>query len=127
MKSEFINHSEVAHLHETTAQLVGVNRGEDMFKKVSSKTCNSFAFSQSHHLKCMLFMVPASQMRLLKRKLTPTKHSLITFKPLRLKELRQLPSLFSRLRMRSSVLRTSSQKLSSLVSLSQDTVVSTEE
>ena len=35
MKNEFINHSEVAHLHETTAQIVGVQRGEDMYKKVS--------------------------------------------------------------------------------------------
>ena len=37
MKSEFINHSEVAHLHETTAQIVGVHRSEDMYKKVSLK------------------------------------------------------------------------------------------
>lgn len=37
MKSEFINHAEVAHLHETTAQLVGVQRGEDSYKKVSEK------------------------------------------------------------------------------------------
>lgn len=33
MKGEFIDHSQVAHLHETTAQIVGVQRGEDVYKK----------------------------------------------------------------------------------------------
>ena len=37
MKGEFIDHSQVAHLHETTAQIVGVSRGQDMYKKVSKK------------------------------------------------------------------------------------------
>ena len=39
MKGEFIDHSQVAHLHETTAQIVGVSRGQDMYKKLSSKKC----------------------------------------------------------------------------------------
>jgi len=35
MKGEFVDHAQVAHLHETTAQIVGVDRGEDMYRKVS--------------------------------------------------------------------------------------------
>jgi hypothetical protein len=35
MKGEFIDHAQVMHLHETTAQIVGVDRGEDLYKKVS--------------------------------------------------------------------------------------------
>ena len=35
MKQEFIDHAEVAHLHQTTAQIVGVERGQDLYKKVS--------------------------------------------------------------------------------------------
>jgi len=35
MKEQFIDHSEVAHMHETTAQIVGVQRGPDVYKKVS--------------------------------------------------------------------------------------------
>ena len=127
MKSEFINHSEVAHLHETTAQLVGVNRGEDMYKKVSFKTCNSYNISQSHHLKCMLFMAPPFQMKLLRKKLTQSEHSLITSRPSKLKELRLPISLFSKLRKLSTVSRISSQKPSSLESPSQGTAVLTEE
>ena len=34
----FINHADVAGTHETVAQLVGVKRGEDMYKKVSFVT-----------------------------------------------------------------------------------------
>ena len=34
----FINHAEVADTHETVAQIVGVERGEAMFKKVSFVT-----------------------------------------------------------------------------------------
>lgn len=79
MKGEFIDHSKVAHMHETTAQIVGVSRGQDMYKKVSKKClkiydsicCNlSFAFhtvtninliyfcfiSQSHLVKFTLSM-----------------------------------------------------------------------
>ena len=37
MKGEFIDHSTVAHKIETTAQIVGVNRGEDIYKRVSFK------------------------------------------------------------------------------------------
>ena len=40
MKGEFIDHSLVAHTHETTAQIVGVSRGQDMYKKVSKKCLN---------------------------------------------------------------------------------------
>lgn len=35
MKGEFIDHAQVMHMHETTAQIVGVDRGEDLYKKVS--------------------------------------------------------------------------------------------
>ena len=35
MKSEFVNHNERSHLIETTAQIVGVNKGNTTFKKVS--------------------------------------------------------------------------------------------
>lgn len=35
MKHEFVDHSKRVHLVETTAQIVGVDRGETCFKKVS--------------------------------------------------------------------------------------------
>lgn len=35
MKQEFVNHNERRHLIETTAQIVGVNKGITSFKKVS--------------------------------------------------------------------------------------------
>jgi len=38
MKGEFIDHSLVAHTHETTAQIVGVSRGQDMYKKAIPPT-----------------------------------------------------------------------------------------
>ncbi len=37
MKQEFLNHSEVAHLHEKVADIVGVQRGQDTYKKVSTE------------------------------------------------------------------------------------------
>ena len=36
MKEEFVDHNQRSHLVETTAQIVGVNRGDTTFKKVSS-------------------------------------------------------------------------------------------
>ena len=45
MKEQFIDHSEVAHLHETTAEIVGVQRGPDMYKKVSALARRSLHFS----------------------------------------------------------------------------------
>jgi len=38
MKGEFIDHAQVMHMHETTAQIVGVDRGEDLYKKVGQKS-----------------------------------------------------------------------------------------
>lgn len=35
MKEEFVDHQKRAHLVETTAQIVGVDKGETCFKKVS--------------------------------------------------------------------------------------------
>ena len=35
MKAQFINHAETAHLQETAAQIVGVKRTEDCYKRVS--------------------------------------------------------------------------------------------
>ena len=35
MKQEFVDHNQRTHLVETTAQIVGVNRGDTTFKKVS--------------------------------------------------------------------------------------------
>jgi len=43
MKGEFIDHALVMHLHETTAQIVGVDRGEDLYKKVSIKNQKYYA------------------------------------------------------------------------------------
>ena len=34
MKQEFVDHATRTHMVETTAQIVGVNRAEDSFKKV---------------------------------------------------------------------------------------------
>lgn len=34
MKQEFVDHATRTHLVETTAQIVGVNRAEDSYKKV---------------------------------------------------------------------------------------------
>ena len=39
MKKEFVDHATRTHKIETTAQLVGVVRGEDMYKKVSIQIC----------------------------------------------------------------------------------------
>ena len=41
MKGEFIDHAQVMHLHDTTAQIVGVDRGEDLYKKVSKNHQNN--------------------------------------------------------------------------------------
>jgi hypothetical protein len=49
MKGEFIDHAQVMHLHETTAQIVGVDRGEDLYKKVSmqiSTPCDDKIYKQ---------------------------------------------------------------------------------
>ena len=35
MKTEFVNHADRAHLIDTTATIVGVQRAEDSYKKVS--------------------------------------------------------------------------------------------
>ena len=40
MKAEFIDHAKRSHLVETTAQLVGVDRGEDKYQCVSLIFCN---------------------------------------------------------------------------------------
>jgi len=40
MKGEYIDHAQVQHLHETTAQIVGVDRGEDLYKRVSYRIKN---------------------------------------------------------------------------------------
>ena len=36
MRQEFVDHAQRSHLVETTAQIVGVDRGEDQYRKVSS-------------------------------------------------------------------------------------------
>lgn len=36
MKAEFVDHAQRAHLVETTAQIVGVDKGDTCFKKVSA-------------------------------------------------------------------------------------------
>lgn len=40
MKAEFLDNAERAQKAETVATIVGVNRGEDMYKKVSIIICN---------------------------------------------------------------------------------------
>lgn len=48
MKKEFIDHSKRSHLVETTAQIVGVDKGETCFKKVSRlfiQVINCFVFN----------------------------------------------------------------------------------
>jgi hypothetical protein len=52
MKKEFIDHSKRSHLVETTAQIVGVDKGETCFKKVSSRI--------NFHANCFIFNVLAS-------------------------------------------------------------------
>lgn len=36
MRQEFVDHAQRSHMVETTAQIVGVDRGEDQYRKVSS-------------------------------------------------------------------------------------------
>ena len=57
MKMEFVDHAQRSHLIETTAQIVGVERGDSVYQKVSYKLMISFIlfFSQFQLLKFMLF------------------------------------------------------------------------
>lgn len=58
MKMEFVDHAQRSHLIETTAQIVGVERGDSVYQKVSYNLIIShhffLLFSQSQLLKCML-------------------------------------------------------------------------
>lgn len=48
MKMEFVDHAQRSHLIETTAQIVGVERGDSVYQKVS------YNLIISHHLFCCL-------------------------------------------------------------------------
>jgi hypothetical protein len=63
MKQEFIDHKQRSHLVETTAQIVGVNKGVTTFKKVSKFEfiSSNILSSQSLQQLCMLFMVKTAQ------------------------------------------------------------------